>query len=220
MLVAMPVYGQQNDLIASMIGAYQQLEYDRAEAFAMEILDDYNAYPIEALTQVHTTLGIIKYAQNNQQEAQKQFEAALSLNPELVLDPALVSPKIVDFFDALKGNIQNNSGVDGAQAEVRYLVLADPRPAAAMRSMVLPGWGQWYKEEKKKGALLMGLWGASAVSTVALHVMRQDAQRSYRRATDPDIIADRYNTYNQRNKLRNGLFLVYFSDCRYCTDLQ
>ena len=202
----MPVYGQQVDLLASMVSAYQQLEYDRAEAYAMEILNAYNDYPVEVLTQVHTTLGIIRYGQNDQQEAQKQFEAALSLNPELVLDPALVSPKILTFFDSLKANIQNNLGSQGTQAEVRYLVLADPRPAAAMRSMVLPGWGQWYKDEKKKGSLLMGLWGASAASTVALHLMRQEAQRSYRRATDPDVIADRYNTYNRRNKVRNGLF--------------
>lgn len=199
---------QESSLLESMLKAYQQLNYDRAEMYAGEILAAYDAYPLDVLTQVHTTLGIIKYTQNSQQEAREQFETALSLTPELSLDPALVSPKILSFFDTLKADLTTSSGAGGDTVNVRYIVLQDPRPAAAMRSIVVPGWGHFYKGESKKGILLTGLWAATAGGTLAAHLGRQQARDRYRAARDPDDIAARYKTYNSRNKLRNGLALA------------
>lgn len=192
----------------AMVEAYQALNYDRAEAYAKEILADYQAYPLDALTQVHTTLGLIKYAQNNQVEAGEQFEAALSLTPDLALDPALVSPKILAFFDELKQRRVGQEAVSGEPDQVRYIFVEDPRSAAAMRSMMLPGWGQVHKGESRKGVLLMGLWGLTAGGSLVAHLSRQDAQRQYRDARNPEEIADHYDTYNRRNKIRNGVLLV------------
>ncbi len=194
--------------MTKMLDAYQQLDYERAETFAQEVLSNYRAYPLDVLTRVHTTLGIIKYARNNPSESREQFEAALSIDPELTLDPALVSPKILAFFAEIKDQESRPDTAVAGAAQVRYIVLKDPRPAAAMRSMIWPGLGQMYKGEQKKGLLLTGLWSVTAGGAVIAHFQRQQAGRLYRRSREPENISDLYNTYNRRNKVRNGLVLA------------
>ncbi len=208
LLLCMPALSQERSLTELMLEAFQELDYERAEVYASEILASYKAYPIEELTQVHTTLGMIKYAQNSQAEARSQFEAALSLSPELELDPALVSPKIMVFFNELKTALTQNRQSTQGEAQVRYILLEDPRPAAAMRSLALPGWGQMYKGERRKGVLLMGAWGITAGATLAAHLSLQEARSQYRKSQNPDDIGRLYDRYNNRNKIRNGLAVL------------
>ena len=199
---------QDSTMVASMLEAYQRLDYEKAEIYAEEVLASYDAYSQRELTRVHTTLGIIKFAQNKQSEAREQFSSALSIDPGLELDPTLVSPKILSFFDALKADLGSDNSTTDGSTTVRYLLIEDLRPAASVRSMVLPGLGQRYKGERKKGNLFMGLWGISAGSALALHFSRQSARRAYRQARAPEDIADKYKRYNTLHKFRNGAALT------------
>ncbi len=210
----LPAGGHAQDkasqLLKELHAAYDRLDYAEAETKANEALQAYQQLSVEQLAEVHTTLGLIYFTQNRTLEARRHFESALSLRPELDLDPNFVSPKILQFFEQVKTEwtARRSTPADQAPAEARYIILTDPRPAATLRSMVFPGWGQLYKGQRRKGWVLAGLWGASLVGSVATTVARNRAQDRYQAETDPDRIEARYDTFNRWHKVRNGFLSV------------
>lgn len=198
-------------LVQRAQAAYEQLDYARAEQYAQQVVRDYENYSVEQLTEVHTILGLINYSQNQPVDAGRHFEAALSLDPDLTLDPLLVSPKILSFLEDVRegraAQLEPERG-DGSDAPVRYLQLEDRRPAAALRSMVVPGWGQLYKGEPTKGWLLLGLWSATAAGSGLAHWQRHEAREAYERVQDPSRVDGRYDTYADWHRARNNLLLA------------
>ena len=193
-------------LLGAMRDAYGRLDYTTAERRAREALASFDAFSADQLVEVHTTLALILYARNEPLEAREQFEAALSLNPSLDLDPLLVSPKTLEFFEEIKSSLAEG-GAAVREPVIRYVQVRDPRPAATMRSLVLPGWGQLYKGETVKGWALLGLWSTATAGAVASHVLRSEARTDYLDATDPADIADRYDTFNAWHQRRTALAL-------------
>ncbi|MEP0548949.1 MAG: tetratricopeptide repeat protein [Rhodothermales bacterium] len=209
-LWAVPVAAQSGDpsgLLAAMRDAYERLDYDTAERRAREALASFDAFSADQLVEVHTALGLILYARNEPLEARTQFEAALSLDPRLTLDPLLVSPKTLEFFDDIRAGLAADGGAIQREPVVRYVRVRDPRPAATVRSLAVPGWGQLYKGERAKGWTLVGLWGATAAGAVTAHVLRSQAEDDYLGATDPAEIADRYDTFNTWHQARSAFVL-------------
>lgn len=193
-------------LLGAMRDAYGRLDYSTAERRAREALASFDTFSADQLVEVHTTLALILYARNEPLEAREQFEAALSLNPALDLDPLLVSPKTLEFFEGVKESM-SGSGVGDRESVIRYVRVRDPRPAATVRSLVLPGWGQLYKGEPVKGWALLGLWSAATAGAVTAHVLRNDARTDYLAATDPAEITSRYDTFNAWHQRRTALAL-------------
>ncbi len=195
-------------LLEEIKKAYNELNYTEAEIKAKAALENYQNLSSSQLTDVHKILGLIYYSQNKSAESRRQFEIALSLNQDLKLDPLFVSPKILAFYTQIKAerqlSQQQNSDV---QNQVRYVLVNDPRPAAAMRSMILPGWGQVYKGDKRKGFILAGLWGLGITGSVITHLAKQDAEDKYLAETNPAQIDSRFNSFNRLHKLRNNLLL-------------
>lgn len=198
--------GDASGLLGAMRDAYERLDYETAERRAREVLDAYGAFSADQLVEVHTLLGLILYARNEPLEAREQFQAALSLAPSLQLDPLLVSPKTMEFFEGVRTEFEAEGGA-ARPPVVRYVRVRDPRPAATLRSLVLPGWGQIHKGERVKGWALVGLWGATASGAVTAHVFRAAARTDYLDATNPDEIAERYDTFNAWHRTRNALAL-------------
>jgi len=205
------LFAQDDNNTASLLNeieqAYQNLNFTEAKIKAEAALEAYDRFKVAELTEIHKILGLIYFSQNRRAEARTEFENALSLNSALELDPMMVSPKIMEFFKQVKRDFLETQQNSDASTRVRYILVSDPRPAAVMRSMVLPGWGQLYKGEKQKGTVLMSLWTAGAVGSVITHVVRQNAQDDYLSATRPDQIEAHYDRFNTFHKLRNNFIL-------------
>lgn len=196
-------------LIDEIRRAYNEMNFVEARIKAETALKNYQNFTAPQLIEVHKTLGLIYYSQNSPDECRNQFETALSLDPELDLDPLFVSPKILDFFNGVKSNwLQKNQTNDAIRSRTRYIMMYDPRPAAALRSMVLPGWGQRYKGEKRKGLILSGLWGVGLLGASVAHIARGNAEDRYVGETNPAKIDSRFDTFNTLHKLRNNLLLL------------
>lgn len=201
---------QQQSLVQQMIQAFRQLDYGTAQKIGKQIAADYKSFtPIELL-EIHKILGVIAYQDGNISEANAQFEQALSIDRTAQLDSVYVSPKIIQFFKNLKlsYNSKKESSETGKLIQYRYLVKPDPRPAATLRSMILPGWGQLYKNDKIKGYILVGSTTAVTLATALFHVLQKNAHDEYLKATDPNIIEQKYDKYNSFYKLRNNTALV------------
>lgn len=193
-----------DQVVADIQQAYSHFEYEEADSMGREALRHYNRFTVEQLTNIHTVLGLVSYSRGDLRESERQFTSALQLTPDLELDPLFVSPKIVAFFTEVQEDVSDGGGPAGA-GTVHYVVRPDRRADAAARSMVLPGWGQFYKGHRRKGWLISGLFGAAAVGAVGAHVKRLQAQDAYRSETDRELVEDRYHTYNRWHKVRGGL---------------
>ena len=208
--VAWPGYAQDRAAVVEEIrSTYEQLDYGGAETKARRALATYTDFTVEQLVEIHTLLGLVTFTLNKPEEARRQFEAALSLREDLELDPLFTSPKILTFFEEVKSAWEaRQSGSVEPVGTIQYVQLEDLRAGAAMRSLILPGWGQHYKGETKKGWILMGLWGATASGTVAAHLFRQRALDRYNDTTEPGLFDRRFNTLNTWHKVRNNLALA------------
>ena len=195
-------------LVERVESAYENLAYDDAEALARNALARFEAFSPDQLIRLHTTLALILYARGEELEAAEQFRGALTLSQDLRLDPLLVSPVTLAFFEETKAAFVRERDVeDSPEVAIRYIQLYDERPAATWRSAVLPGWGQRYKGEGAKGWVMTGLWVATLGGAAAAHIQRQDARDVYLAETDPALVADRFDTYNTWHKARGGLLI-------------
>lgn len=186
--------------VDSIRAAYERLDYEAVKAKARRALDQYEAYSVEELAQIHVLLGVVHYAQNDQPAAREQFEQALTLNPTMSLDEVQYAPKIVRFFEQIKAEREANQQEQPEKAAsrevVRYIVRDDPRPQAALRSMILPGAGQFYKGQSEKGWTLVGLWAGVLAGTELVDFFRAQARENYLAARGPDI-PGAYQRYNR-----------------------
>lgn len=190
--------------------AYQQIDFTLAEQRIEAALDNYERFSKAQLTEIHKTLGLIKYSQNNFEAAKSQFEAALLLTPELALDPLEASPKLIAFFSEVAQSVETGKGDTNALEPIRYVYVNDPRPAAAWRSALLPGLGQRYKGQKRKGLLLTGMWTATITGSLVSHIERSRTQQAYLAVdpTNPSLIEKRYRVYDSWHQARNNLVLA------------
>ena len=196
------------DRLRAVREATGRLDYPAAEALAREVLGQYEAFSPDQLVEVHTVLGVIVHARNDDVEARRQFEAALSLDPAHTLDPVLVSPKTVALFEAVRADLARAAPQpDAAPPALRYVVLPDLRAGAALRSAVLPGWGQFHKNDRGRGwAFAVGV-GAAAAGTVAAHVATAQARARYRDAPTTAAANAAYPAYDRLYRLRGALAL-------------
>lgn len=204
---AVPVAAQPvdpADLVRAMRDAVARLDDATAEARAREALARYEALTPDQLVEVHSTLGILLHARNEAIEARRQFEAALSLRPDLTLDPLLVSPKTVDFFDEIRAEVAPVSGEPTRGSAIRYVRVEDPRPGAALRSLAVPGWGQFEKGDRGRGLAFTTAWGVGLVGTLGAHLARADARRAYLDAETPEEATVLYPAYNRWHRARAG----------------
>lgn len=194
-------------VLDSIRTAYQRIDFDAAKTHIEHALDTFDQFSPSQLTDVHTYYARVLFSENDRSGARRQLMFALQLSPTLKLDPLETSPKLLALFDEVLAEMASAPAAGTAEPAVRYLIVDDPRSGATMRSMVLPGWGQLYKNERRKGALLIGLWSATAGGTLAAAVLRRRAEERYEDALLPADIQDRYRTFNTWHLVRNNLFL-------------
>jgi hypothetical protein len=138
--------------------------------------------------------------------ARSHFLTLLSIQPDFELDPINVSPKIISFFEQIKKEVKS-SQTENAIEYTKYVFLEDPRPAATFRSALIPGWGQMYKSQKKRGYIIGGAFIASLIATGASIYFEKDAHNKYLDSTTPNSIEENYNLYNGWFKKRK-LFTI------------
>ncbi|WP_412062382.1 hypothetical protein [Rubrivirga sp. IMCC45206] len=190
------------DLLRAMEDAVARLDSEAAEARAREALA-LDLSPDQLVT-VHTTLGVLLHARGEPVEARRQFEAALSLDPALALDPVLVSPKTVEFFDEIQAKFAAPQA-GPVVPTIRYVVLEDRRPGAALRSLALPGWGQFHKGDRAKGWAFALAAGASLAATGAASAARASARDAYLAAVTPADAERLYPAYDRWHRTRAAL---------------
>ncbi len=134
------VAGKVTQLNREALGAIDKREFEKAREILKKALDlcdtsGLGQHPVAARTHVHMGVVIIE-GFKNRELGEKQFGAALAIEPGIAMTPALVTPEISEAFDEAK-EAAKNAGVPGgatgggaAGSEAPSATPTESRPAA------------------------------------------------------------------------------------------
>lgn len=72
---------------------------------------------------------------------------------------------------------------------------------AAFRSMILPGWGQFYNNKPTKGSILLGSEIVSASGTIISYILYKQSKDAYERANTRNIALEKYDEMDKYSKI-------------------
>ena len=193
------------EVIRDIKSAYENLDLNVAEARIEAALENFDRFSPVQLSEIYTISALVHFSRGDQERTIEQLDLALQIYPGLVLNTRETPPRVLALLDELQ---TARSSLQEPEEELRYIILHDPRPAAVIRSMLVPGWGQLYKKQQRKGIVLMSAWGTTAVGTLVAHAKRNNAEDFYLDATNLAEVNDRYPAFNRWHKARNNLFLA------------
>ncbi|MCB0285708.1 MAG: DUF5683 domain-containing protein [Calditrichia bacterium] len=204
-LFAQPVSNSVNQLKQ----LYENVEFESAITKGNELLKlPGNALSPDELAVVHRYMAFSFFNLGDQDSARVHFLSLLSLQPDLELNPAETSPKIIDFFQQLKEEFRSISQQENDRVFTKYVIAEDLRPGAALRSAVIPGWGQLRKGQRGRAVVLGGGFWAGLIATGVAYSKSQSLKDDYVAAKDPAEISRLYDDYNGWHKTRQALTLA------------
>lgn len=186
---------RQIEDIAQIREAFRRLDYNTTKQKAEAVLESWQQYSVMELLEIHKMLGVIAYTEGDIITSRTHFEHTLTLDFTAELDSVIISPKIINFFHQLKTNFKPQA-TPPEGSRIHYIMTSRSYPQAILRSILLPGWGQIYKGQKKKGVILLTTTGTSVLSWTTFYCLQKNAHEKYRNATEPNEIESRYRDYN------------------------
>jgi hypothetical protein len=223
-LVALPLFAQTTpaDSLFEMAQArYDDGDFDGAELAALRGLR--LAADLDELGRLnfHLLLGFVYVARDQRANALQEFNHVLVVNPAYDLDPVQTSPKIMEVFRQARSDYLLKVASEPA---VYRMPQSDVRLAASWRSLLAPGWGQFYKKQDTKGSAFAA---AQILSLAALIYMQTETNRRHSDYLDKKVYGDpgienAYNLYHQAYRTRNvfgyvtlGIYVINYLDALY-----
>ena len=193
---------------------YNNGEYESAIMELENALQFLKQFKQSDQVEAYTYLAFSYVAFGDNEKAKGTFQKALTLNPKLELDPAVVSPKIIKVFEEAKAEMATAPPPPPP-------VIEEPEPppvkvkkvstfGAVFRSCVFPGWGQRYKGHSARGSkILIGAGttlGLSAISITLMEVTHSDYKD-----VPPGNIEDMNSKYRMYRFWSNAAFFSAIS---------
>lgn len=159
---------------------YEEGKYFEVIEQAENALKDTNL-TLEDRVGIHIIIAFSYIALNKERLAKLEFIEALSLKPELELDPMLTSPKIIQVFKEAKELFIP-----------KRLEKVKKRPQ--LYTILIPGLPQ-IKEKNKTGFIILGTNIVSIISWFFSYYQKNKYHNEYLNARSPQKIKNSYNVY-------------------------
>ncbi len=179
-------------------GQYLSAELEARRMFEQTELND------STKVQLEKWIAFALIAQGKSSLAKERFVALLNIDGTFELDPILTSPKILSVFnDARVKYISQKKTkiVDSTQQSVQYSV--------SYRTIVFPGWEQFYQGRTTSGYLYGAAGIISLSSGIVFDILRSDARKEYLSAVSPSDISSKYDSYNSYRKAEIYSFAAF-----------
>ena len=142
--------------------------------------------------------------------------AVADLGNRFLLAARIINVETGNIFQSASVEIPSNSFLSISSE----LVMIKKYPiTAAFRSMILPGWGQFYNDKPRKGSIILGSELLMAASTISSYILYKQSKDAYDRSTQRDVASDNYSEmekYAQINwvslGVMGGIWLVAIVD--------
>ncbi len=190
---------------------YDTLRFEDAIKSGRDLLQEKQVLGKANLIIIHQYMAYSFFNLNKLDSARVHFLTLLSLNRNIKLDPIRTSPKIIDFFQRVRQDFNHMEREERLIPVREYVFEKDPRPSAAWRSVLLPGWGQYFKKQPDRAYWIGGIFMGSAVLTTLSFFQENKYKNLYHKETNPVQIPGLYDTYNTWSKYRRVMSYITLS---------
>ncbi len=184
---------------------YAAGSYSRAELEARRLLEnDLLSDSVRIAAEQWVAFALV--AQERPALAKEHFITILQRQPAHELDPILTSPKILAVFnDARATFLASRAQEVNPSTDQKGGV---PK-GITFRTILFPGWEQWYHGRTPTGPILVGAGVATLGAGITFEFLRRSARQDYLAATTPEGIASTYDTYNRYRKAEAYSFIAF-----------
>src|SRR3972149_989012 len=214
------ITAQQNvNPIDTLVRLFESFQYPKVIAACDSLLKNNLTFTEKQLIEIYRVKGISEFSRLEEESARKSFIAILNLDSEFELDSSSTSPKIIYFFNNVKSKyiddlnrqkeLQTKQGTLYTSRVAKNIAVKENLKKAMLRSIVLPGMGHIFIGEKTKGLILTSLSAVSFCSMIYLIFNTNKRQNDYQSETDPNLMVERYNDYNNSYKFRNASIITF-----------
>jgi hypothetical protein len=205
-----------DDPVQPIRDAYDNGDFNQAEFLALKALQRPENLTSSQVIEVRKLLAFCYVALDDTASAMSEFMKVLEANPKLTLAPLYISPKIISVFEEAKRQYKLKPHTKEVQTPENICL------NAAWHSLLIPGWGQFKKNQPNRGYIFMATQTAALGSWIGLMVMTENAHNDYLNETNPSQMNNKFDRYQTTLRVRNtvGIFAltVYvasFLDCLY-----
>jgi hypothetical protein len=173
-------------------------EFEKVEMLVLRLGADQGALSDADYADLQITAGFAMIMLDREADARLYFERALDKNPDLTLDPVLISPKFRIVFDDVK--IHHND----AQKEKPDKLYRGASSRSHLLNLALPGAGQ-IREGRLRGILYLTAQAASVALLIHELDKTADSRAYYLAQTDQAGISRAYDDYNRDYRTAWGI---------------
>jgi len=153
------------------------------------------------------------YALSDTTLARSIIQDILHTDPKFTLNPLETSPKIIEFFNIIKLNLQKEHITDSLSIkDIKHSELGyapSISPLSTMSSVLLPGSGHLLENDRKRGILFTSISGVFIGSIIYSSIILSDHREQYMQARGDNNYDRLYDQYDRSFKIRNTLLSVY-----------
>lgn len=179
-------------LIQRIAQSYARLQYEETDRLLGLALDAERSFSAADRVEIFKYAAFRRFQAGETDSARHYFWRLLEIDPAYSLDPVATSPKILGLFQQTKIDY-----LLSLQDRLTRLEESVFRRSVPWRSLVLPGWEQWHRGYRWKGAVWAGLAVAAGTGTIAAVLESERRYDDYLAERNPDRVLARYDDYNR-----------------------
>jgi hypothetical protein len=187
LLVAAP-----SPLVQQSDSLFHAGNYEQVELLALRAEQDTASLSVGARIALHLNGAYSLIMLSRENDARRQYEIALRLNPELNLDPVLVSPKFRGLFDEVKLAKQREQ-IDEPRA---HAVMHGARPLSLALNLLVPGVGHLREGRTFRGVGYLALEAALVGGWIYYAGEASHSRRAYLGEQDRARVPALYDEYD------------------------
>ncbi|MGD9898786.1 MAG: hypothetical protein AB7T22_06620 [Calditrichaceae bacterium] len=205
-LIAVPIFSQNlSREIGTLEEDLRQFSYERVLEKGNYLLSDSFISKDDSLTIFQYMLQAAS-SLNDTTQAREISEKILKCSPGFKLNPKIISPKIINFFEEYRNkkvNVKNEAPVETATFSGR------PAFKAMLANIIIPGSGYFFTQNKTKGYIFSGISTIIIGGITYYSIHSSEYRDDYMNARGSIDFDHLYNRYNDAYKTRNTFILSY-----------
>ncbi|MEE9432200.1 MAG: hypothetical protein V3V16_14210, partial [Melioribacteraceae bacterium] len=211
--------GQSNNLIKELSKKYESFEYEKVISLSKKVFNSGEKLERSDSRSVFTMLAVSYFSISQKDSARSEFVKILQMDKNHKLNPQIISPKIISYFEQIKNDFKIIfKNVPIKKEPPKNILVSEPEQitneksivqTSLSRSLLLPGMGHLYLGNKTKGWLLTTASTLTLGSMIYFIIETNNKEALYLSETNLELVKQKYSTYDTSYKIRNSLIISY-----------
>lgn len=210
----------QGDILKEIRYKFETFRYEDVVRLSDQIIATYRDLPPDTLLSVYTMKAVAHYTLNQEELSRRSFIELLKINKGFQLDPIIISPKIISFFESIRTEYNRILETRIAETNTAKDTVRNIEPSISLegfqsyrtnllQSLIFPGLGHLWDNHETEGWILTSLSAINIGSLIYFIIDTNKKENAYMNESNQLYIQDKYTQYNSSYKTRNILIASY-----------